>query len=157
MKKLVVYYSFGGNTRSVARKIARALEADVAEIRTVQRYPDDTDVLYGIAEREAISGCIPPIYDLPVNAQEYDVIVLGTPVWCLTYAPAVRTFMKGIRWGDKKVYPFVTHEKKLGHTPSDLRKGMRGAAVKTVFEVYFDGKKQVTSDEELNAWIATIE
>ena len=36
MKKLVVDYSFGGNTRALARKIAKALDSDIAEIRTTK-------------------------------------------------------------------------------------------------------------------------
>ena len=157
MKKLVVYYSFGGNTRAVARKIAKALDADIAEIRTTKAYPDDTDVLLGIAKREVETGCIPPIYALAADAQAYDTIILGTPVWWYTYAPAVKTFMKGIHWAGKKVYPFATSGGKVGHTPSDFRKAMRGAAVAPVFNVVFKEKAQETPEYQLNAWIATIE
>ena len=157
MKKLVVYYSFGGNTRATARKIARALDADIAEIRTTKTYPDDYDVLLGLAKREVETDCIPPIYALPVDAQAYDTIILGTPVWWYTYAPAVKTFIKSIHWSGKKVYPFTTNGSKVGHTPSDFRKSLRGATVAPVFSVRFKEKEQVTPEHELNAWIATIQ
>ena len=157
MKKLVVYYSFGGNTRAVARKIAKALDADIAEIRTTKTYPDDMDVLLGLAKREVETECIPPIYNLAVDAQAYDTIILGTPVWWYTYAPAVKTFMKSIKWSGKKVYLFATSGGKLGHTPSDFRKALRGANVAPIFNVIHKDKVQETPEYQLNAWISTIE
>ena len=51
MKKLVVYYSIGGNTCAVAKRIARSLRADLAEIKTVKSYPDDYDVLVSQKKR----------------------------------------------------------------------------------------------------------
>lgn len=35
MKSIVIYYSYGGNTRHVAEKVAAAIGADLAEIETV--------------------------------------------------------------------------------------------------------------------------
>ncbi len=156
MKKLVIYYSFGGNTRTVARKIARALDADLAEIRTVKVYPDDYDVLVGLGKREVESGYVPQLYPLPVNAQEYDTVILGTPVWWYTYAPAVKSFMKSVDWKGKTVYPFATNGGWLGHTPSDLRKAMRGAAVQPALNIKFEDKKLVTPESAIDEWIKGI-
>lgn len=156
MKKLVVYYSFGGNTRAVARRIAREIGADIAEIRTTKTYPDDYDVLLGLAKREVESGCIPQLYPLAVNAQEYDLIVLGTPVWWYTYAPAVKTFMQSMSWKGKKVFPFATNGGSLGHTPSDFKKALRGAVVAPVLNLRFDDKKLITSEDTIKEWITQI-
>ena len=156
MKKLVVYYSFGGNTRSIARKIAGALDADLAEIRTVKVYPDDYDVLVGLGKREVESGYVPQLYPLPVNAQEYDTVILGTPVWWYTYAPAVKSFMKSVDWKGKTVYPFATNGGWLGHTPSDLRKAMRGAVVAPVMNIKFAENDLVTPESAIDEWIKGI-
>ena len=59
MKKLVVFYSLSGNTRAVARRIARSLRADLMEIRTVKTYPDDYDVLLSLGEKEVKAGYMP--------------------------------------------------------------------------------------------------
>ena len=58
MKKLIVFYSLGGNTRAVARKMAQTLKADILEIKTVKTYPDDYDVLLGLGQREVATGYI---------------------------------------------------------------------------------------------------
>ena len=38
MRAIVIYYSYGGNTRRVAEKIGKTLGADLAEIKTVRPY-----------------------------------------------------------------------------------------------------------------------
>ena len=43
MKSIVIYYSYGGNTRSVAEKVAAAIGADLAEIETVKPYTGSYD------------------------------------------------------------------------------------------------------------------
>ena len=69
MKKLVVFYSLSGNTRAVARRIARALRADLLEIRTVKTYPDDYDVLLSLGEKEVKAGYMPQLEPLPIDAR----------------------------------------------------------------------------------------
>ena len=92
MKKLVVYYSLGGNTRAVAKRIAQSLRADLMEIRTIKTYPDDYDVLLSLGEKEVKSGYMPQIAPLTFDANTYDTVIIGTPVWWYTYAPAVKKY-----------------------------------------------------------------
>ena len=54
------------------------------------------------------------------------------------------------------MFPFATHGGDLGHTPSDLRKAMRGAAVAPVFDIRFENGTQLTPMEELDAWLSMI-
>ena len=158
MKKLVVYYSIGGNTRAVARRIARTLRADVLEIKTVKAYPDDYDVLVSLGKKEVESGYIPQIEPLAIDWAKYDAVIVGTPVWWYTFAPAVRTFLKNYSHSlkGKKVFPFETNGGWLGHTPSDFRKTLRGAEVGPVLNVKFEEHTQVTPDSAIKEWIALI-
>lgn len=156
MKKLVVYYSIGGNTRAVAKRIARTLRADIAEIKTVKAYPDDYDVLVSLGKKEVESGYIPQIVPVSVDVSQYETVIIGTPVWWYTYAPAVKTFMKSVKWNGKKVYTFATNGGTLGHTPSDFRKALRGATVEPTFSIRFDEHKPVTPEDEIEGWIKSI-
>ncbi len=156
MKKLVVYYSFGGNTRSVARMLARELGADLCEIRTVKTYPDDYDVLVSLGKKEVESGYLPQLYPTPVDVKEYDTVILGTPVWWYTYAPAVKSFLKTVDWKGKTVWPFVTNGGWLGHTPSDLKKALRGATIEELLNVRFEEKKRVTPESAIVEWARKI-
>lgn len=156
MKTLVVYYSLSGNTRAVARRIARALKAEVLELRTVKVYPDDEDVLLGLGQQEVKTGYMPQLQPYRVDLKKYDAVVLGTPVWWSTYAPAMKSFIKGKDWKDVKVYPFATNGGTLGRTPSELKKALRGAEISPVLNVRFEGGIQVTPESDVKEWMTLI-
>lgn len=156
MKILVVYYSLGGNTRAIGRRIARSLKADVLEIRTVKAYPDDHDVLLGLGQQEVKTGYVPQLQPHRVDFDRYDAIVLGTPVWWSSFAPAMKSFLKGKDWKGRKIYPFATNGGTLGHTPSDFRKALRGADVAPLLSVRFDEQIQSTPESEIKEWLSTI-
>ena len=156
MKKLVVYYSIGGNTRAVAERIARTLHADIVEIRTVKEYPDDYDVLVGLGQKEVESGYLPAIHPLDIDFTRYDAVIIGTPVWWYSFAPAVKKFLSCYRWKGRKIYPFATNGGWLGHTYSDFKKAARGALVAPILNVKFEENEQVTPDDVVKEWIQDI-
>ena len=80
MKKILVYYSLGGNTRAVAKKIASKLKIKAVEIKTLKAYPDDVDVLQSLAKMQTEIGVMPQIAPTKVDFSQYDAVVLGMPV-----------------------------------------------------------------------------
>ncbi len=158
MKTLVVYYSLTGNTRAVARRVARQLKADVLEVRTVKTYPDDIDVLLGLGKQEVKTGYLPQLQPYRVDLEKYDAVILAAPVWWSTFAPAMKTFMKGKDWSGKKVYPLATNGGTLGHTPSDFRRALKGAEVAPVLSVEFgEDRRQTTPETLIKEWLTIIE
>ncbi len=158
MKKILVYYSLGGNTRAVAKKIASKLKIKAVEIKTLKAYPDDVDVLQSLAKMQTEIGVMPQIAPTKVDFSQYDAVVLGMPVWWRTFAPAVKTFLKSVDWKGKNLYPFVTHEGKTGHIVSDLKKAVRGGMLCPMLGVEFDEEgNQLTSASEINNWVASVE
>lgn len=157
MKKLVIYYSFGGNTRNIAKQIARALKASLAEIHTVKSYTDDYDVLLGLAKREVESGYMPQIAPLSVDVSKYDTIIIGTPIWWSSFAPAIKKFLASHSWKGKKVYTFVTYDETIGHVGSDFKKALRGANLEAPFGIKYEDKVLVTPIPEIRAWLSKIQ
>ena len=156
MKTLVAYYSLGGNTKAIAERIARSLRSDVIEIKTVKEYPDDYDVLLSLGEKEVASGYIPALRPVEIEWEKYDAVLLGTPVWFGSFAPAVKKFMSLYNWRGRVVYPFVTNGGKIGHVIGDFKKGLRGAVVGPVLNVKFEDNEQLTPDLVLKDWITII-
>ena len=79
MSLLVVYYSYGGNTRRVAERVHAKLGGDIAEIRTVKPYTGSYDDVVEQGQEEVNAGFKPAIQPLGVNVADYDDIVIGTP------------------------------------------------------------------------------
>jgi flavodoxin len=91
-KVLVAYYSRTGHTRTVALEIAARCDADVEEIRdpTTRR---GGLVGYFRCGREALRKELPPIEPAKVDAANYDLVILGTPVWGSHVSSPLRSYV----------------------------------------------------------------
>ena len=106
MKILVAYYSRTGLTKKVAEKLASALGADQEEIIT----PDDRGGVVGYLKcgREAVTKASPLINPSKFNPADYDLVIVGTPVWAATMASPVRTYLTEQKDKLKRVAFFAT-------------------------------------------------
>ena len=93
MKSLIVYYSYGGNTRRIAKLIQESTGAALAEIHTVRPYTGSYMDVVEQGQREVDTRAMPEIEPLAADLAAYDRIILGSPVWWYTFAPAVRIFL----------------------------------------------------------------
>lgn len=88
---LVVYFSRTGHARVLAEGVARALGADLEEIR------DRTDRCgvagYLRSGLEALLGASAEIDRPRHDPSRYDVVVVGGPVWNAAVASPVRTYL----------------------------------------------------------------
>ena len=93
MNKLVVYFSYTGNTKMIANKIREKLNCDILEIKTVIPYSEDYDTVVNDEQNSEASNHLPEIQEIGIDLSKYDEIILGTPVWWYRPVPAIRTFL----------------------------------------------------------------
>lgn len=88
---LLVFYSRSGGTRAVANEIREALGCDVEEI--VDR--SDRRGLRGYVKSALDATLHRPadIRPLAVDPGDYDLVIVGTPVWNAAVSAPVRTFL----------------------------------------------------------------
>lgn len=156
MKKLTVYYSYGGNTKSIAEKIHKQVGGAIVSIQTAFPYTGSYDEIVDQGQKEIENGFMPEIKPLAENPEDYDTIILGTPVWWYTFAPAVKTFLHDYRLSGKTIYPFATNGGWIGHTFKDLEKVCKGAKVEEGLNIMFDEKVLRTPPVEIDRWIQNI-
>lgn len=152
---LVAYYSWSnGNTEGIAERAAEALGADLVRIETVEPYTGDYDDVVERAKREVEQGFMPEIE--PVDLSGYDTVVVGTPTWWYTMAPAVARFLAEGDWQGRRVCAFMTHAGWPGTVIEDMEEATAAAGHGPSLEVQFDsagGDRQVTSNAEVEAWL----
>jgi flavodoxin len=103
MKSMVVYYSLEGNTRYVADKIAEKLGADMLRLEPVKPYPTGKISKFIFGGKSAVCGEMPELKQYYFNKNDYDIIILGTPVWAGTFTPPIKTFISKNNLSDKKI------------------------------------------------------
>ena len=105
---LVVYFSWSGNTESVANEIRDRTGADIFEIIPAEPYTDDYDTLLDIAQDEQADNARPDIAETIQNFEQYDVVYLGYPNWWGDMPMILYTFLDEYDFAGKTIAPFVT-------------------------------------------------
>lgn len=159
-KILVLYYSWSnGNTKRIAKKVADEFQADLCSIDTVKPYPKDYNTTVNQGQEEVEAHVKPEIKKLEKDIKDYDTIILGTPTWWYTMAPAVLTFLSNNDFTNKTVVCFQTHGGWPGHALEDMETLCKGANCQYSYAIQFDsnGKDHlVTQESEIEAWIKQL-
>jgi flavodoxin len=148
-----------GNTKAIAEKIQAALGCDTVRLDTALPYTGSYDEIVEQGQREVNAGYQPELKPLDVNLADYDRIIVGTPTWWYTMAPAVLTFLNSQDWNSKTVVPFQTHGGWPGHTLEDMKKACKGASFTDEGSIQFDdtgGSEMITKEKDLDAWIQSL-
>ncbi|HCT85037.1 MAG: hypothetical protein DKM50_10865 [Candidatus Margulisiibacteriota bacterium] len=105
-KVLVVYYSKTGNTERVAKDIASRLHADIEKITDKKNRSGFLN--YFFAAKDASKKSLTELGELQKNPVNYDLTIIGTPIWAWNMAPAVRAYLTKTGKQLKKVAFFTT-------------------------------------------------
>jgi len=103
---LVAYYSWTGKTAKVAKLIAGTLSADLEEIHDVKPrgglFAFPAAVVASLLQRSS------PISQGTKNVADYDIVILGSPVWGSNMATPMRSYILRENPGIKQVGFFCT-------------------------------------------------
>ena len=93
MRTLVVYYSMGGNTAWAAEKIAEQTGAETLRLEPAKAYPSKGFRKFLWGGKSAVMAEKPELQPYQFDAEQYDRIIFGFPVWAGNIAPPIRTFI----------------------------------------------------------------
>ena len=94
MRAAVVYYSMSGNCEQTAEKIGFRLGADVIRISPDKIYPSTGVKKFLWGGKSALMGEAPKLQPYQFDAEAYDLVIIGFPIWAGTFAPPIRTFLQ---------------------------------------------------------------
>jgi flavodoxin len=152
-KALIVYYSSGGNTAEVARRIRDMTDGTLFEIETDNAYPS-TPALYIIAGLELKSGSFPILKKRIDDFSAYDTIFVGSPVWWYTISTPVLSFLSRTDFKGKTVVPFATDGGNFGNYFADFEKEARNANLAKGISFTNVQKTDISIlDKEISTWL----
>jgi len=91
-KILIVYYSRTSITKKVAELLSQNLSVDLEEIKSAKNYSGP--IGYLMAGREATIKKPAVIEPTTKNLADYDLVILGTPIWSFNVSSPVRAFIE---------------------------------------------------------------
>lgn len=91
MRALLVYYSRTGHTKKIAEEISQELQCDTDEIIDTVKRTGPVGLM--TSGREAAKKELTKIMPAKKDPSQYDIVIIGTPVWALTMSSPVRTYI----------------------------------------------------------------
>lgn len=92
MKTLIVYYSRTGITKRIAEEISQSIECDVEEI--VDKENRSGIIGYIKSGYETARNKLPEIEDPKHDLSNYELVIIGTPVWAGKMAVPVKAYIE---------------------------------------------------------------
>ena len=154
-KTLIVYFSWGGNTRTVANHIHDFIGGDIVEVETLVPYPDTYEEVTQIAPGELENDYRPELKTKVENMDEYDTLIVGTPIWGSHLTPAMKSFLASYDLSRKSISPFCTHGGSgTAQSVSDIRSVCPNSTILGSLAVY--GSRAENSRGDVEKWLKQI-
>ena len=151
-KVLVAYFSAGGVTAKMAKKLADAIGADLFEITPEEPYTKADLNWMDKKSRSSLEmndrNCRPAIRSRVESMAQYDVVFVGFPVWWYREPSIIDTFMEAYDFSGKTIIPFATSGMSgIGDSGKNMQDLAKGAKVLPGMRF-----KNSVSSGELKTW-----
>ena len=158
MPTLIVYYSLEGNTDFAAKRIAAQIGADLLRLEPLKAYPASGFRKFFWGGKSAVMAEKPPLSPYAFDADAYDRVVFGFPVWAGNVAPPIRTFVRDNDLRGKRVAAFACQsgsgaEKAFGRLRAAL--GIEALEAELILIDPKD-RPSADNDEKLRAFCARL-
>ena len=102
-KILFVYYSLTGSVHEMIQTMHKEVPSDGLRLETVHAIKSSGAKKFFIAGWQVITRNKPQLKKYDFKPENYDHIIVGTPVWMGNIAPAIRTFFAKHQFKNKKM------------------------------------------------------
>ncbi len=150
MSTAIVYYSMHGNSEMIAEKMATKLDADVIRIEPDKAYPDKGAKKFLWGGKSAVMGEQPVLKPYEFDADKYDSIIIGFPVWASRPASPIWTFVNDqkSKLSGKKIAVFACQSGNGAEKAFDRVKKMIGIETFAGEMIFIDPKTRVNADND---------
>lgn len=151
----VVYFSWSGNTRSMAERIAQLSSASVFELVPETAYPEEYNACTDEALAEQKEGTLRPYKGDVDGWDSIDTVFLGYPIWWMDLPQVIKSFIADHDWTGKTVVPFSTYfSSGWAGTPDKIAEACTGA---TMAEGLSLGQNDLPGAyDQVDGWLAGL-
>lgn len=151
-KTLIVFFSWGGNTRGIAHEIEEQTDADLFEINLVHPYSSSYNTVLMEAQEDQHRQARPEIKDPLSDIDGYDTILLGYPNWWASIPMPIATFLESYDFSGKTIIPFCSHGGgRFGQSLTAIAKLAPNAVLGEGLSVHYSGGSSLSDD--VSAWL----
>ena len=155
MKILTVFYSRTGRTKKIGEQIAAELSCDVEEIFDTQKRKGPLGFMK--SGYQATIGKLTSLKPFEKDPGEFDVVIIGTPIWNRHVSVPIRTYLSQNEDKFKKVAFFCTEGKVGGKRAFAEMEKISGKEPIAVLEIKREELKNDEYSQKLKEFIELVE
>ncbi|MFA6422643.1 MAG: flavodoxin [Candidatus Buchananbacteria bacterium] len=126
MKSLIIFYSLDGNTRFLANEMAKEIGADLLELKPEKSINAGNFMKYFWGGKQVMMNERPKLLAMENKPADYELSIIGTPVWASNFAPVFKTFFSEVKIRDKKIGLFCSCGASAGNAINNFRDELTG-------------------------------
>ncbi len=158
-KVIIISFSKSGNTQIISDYINKSTKIRLYNIKPKNSYPSSYDETLKIAQNEQNTNARPEIDNPLKDISNYDIILLGYPLWYGHLPNIVITQLELVDLQNKEIYPFNTHGSSgISNSVNDIKKYASNANVHDGFPIKGSDAKSGESSvkDKVDEWIENI-
>ncbi len=155
-RALVVYFSQSGNSKFIAETVAQEIKADTLEIKTRKSLPKATFFNLFIGGMQVTLKSKPELLPFDKNPMDYDLIIIGTPVWASSYASPFNTFFSQVEITGKKIALYCCCGGAKGKTFRNMKNALKGNQFLGELELKSPLNSKEESIRKTREWAQTL-
>lgn len=109
MKAAMIYYSLEGNMDYLAEQSAQMDTVECIKLVPSKEYPTGKFSKFLWGGKSVTFGEKPKLLNDRIDLSQYDLLILGTPIWASTFTPPLNTFLHEYHFTGKKIILLATH------------------------------------------------
>ena len=151
---LIAFFSWGGNTKGIAKEIQALTGADLFEIELTEPYSSDYSTVLDEAQRDQNLQARPELATHVENMQDYDTVLLGYPNWWASIPMPIASFLEEYDFSGKTIIPFCSHGGgRFGQSLTAIGKLVPDAVMGEALSVHYSGGNNLP--DEIAQWLRT--
>ena len=159
MKTLVVYYSYEGSSAWIADLIKESLNGDADLLRVEPENEKKTHSMLGKywwGGRQVLSSKKPKLKPYSIDVNNYDLIIIGTPVWAWACPPAMAVFFSETKIEGKNIALFCCHGGGKGKIFEKMKTALPGNNFLDEVDFREPRKRPAGVKDKVDAWIKEL-
>jgi flavodoxin len=157
MKTAVIYYSYEGNCALIAGIIKSCMDADIFEIKTRDNKKRSGFMKYFLGVAQVFLRKRPELLPLAADINSCDLVILGTPVWAASPAPAVVSFLDKTKISGKKIALFCCHGGGMGKALEKFKALLPGNTLVGEIDFVYPARNEGPElKRKIEEWVKTI-
>ena len=150
---LVVFFSWSGNTRLIARELASQLGVEAIELVCEEPYSSDYNTCLDEAQCDQNRQARPALATHIDNMDRYSTVYVGYPNWWASIPMPIATFLESYDFSGKVIRPFCSNGGGgLGQSVTAISKLVPNAHVGQGLSIYYSGGSSMP--QQVADWLA---